>query len=250
MTISVAIIAKDAQKTLPVCLKSVSKLSNDIVVVVDTATSDQTKDVALSYGAKTFPHHFNDFSSQKNFAISKTKNAWVLSLDADEWVSDSLVAEIISLPDNPVSSAFILPRKNFIFGTLINHTNWDPNGLIRLFKKENCVWRGTVHEQLHTSGSVGKLTSPIYHTNYTTVEDFLNRQDKYSTYEASRLFDSGVRFNIVICLIQPIKEFFRRYVWHAGFLDGWHGLYLSYLMSLYHFSVWVKLWQKSRSPSL
>jgi glycosyltransferase involved in cell wall biosynthesis len=245
--LSVAIIAKNAASTIDRCLKSCSGISDDLVVVIDTSTSDTTSQVCRNYKARIYTRKFDNFASQKNYALTHTKNEWVLSLDADEWLNKDLQYELSALVPQGHITAYILPRKNIIFGRTINHTNWDPNGLVRLFNKRKSFWQGDVHEHVQTKGEVANLLSPIYHENYKTVDEFLSRQDKYSTLEADQKLHAGAKFNILLALFQPIFEFFRRYLWHAGFLDGLHGLFLSYLMGIYHFSVWVKLWQKSHA---
>ncbi len=242
--LSVAIITKNSSGTIGKCLESIKPLTDDIVITLNEDITDNTAEICKKFPAKIFTRKFDNFSGQRNYVLAQTKNPWVLSIDADEWLSPDLQSEISALTPPAGITAYSIPRKNFIFGKIINHTNWDPNGPVRLFRKSESSWKGQVHEQIETSGTVAILGSPIFHLNYTTVEDFLSRQDEYSTLEASQKFARGQKFNLALSLFQPIYELFRRYVWHAGFLDGWHGLYLSFLMSIYHFSVWVKLWQK------
>jgi hypothetical protein len=154
-----------------------------------------------------------------------------LSLDADEELSPALIEELQK--HKFVNAAYIIPRKNIIFGKVINYTNWDPNGVMRLFQKSQGKFVGNVHEQWQTNGPVGKLISPIIHHNYSSVEDFITRMNAYTTLETKAT--------------NPIYDFLRRFVWHAGFLDSWHGLFLSYLMAIYHLTVYVKLWQKEHN---
>lgn len=242
--ISAAIITKNSSHTIGKCLESIKLLTDDIVIVLNQEITDDTAAISKKYSNRVFTRKFDNFSGQRNYALSQTKNPWVLSIDADEWLSQDLQSEISALTPAVGVTAYSIPRKNIIFGKVINHTNWDPNGPVRLFAKSGSSWKGQVHEQITTSGSIGSLRSCIFHLNYTTVEEFLSRQDEYSSLEAAQKFASGQQFNLALSLFQPGYEFFRRFVWHAGFLDGWHGLYLSFLMSVYHISVWVKLWQK------
>ena len=244
MQVSVIIIARDAGRFLPSCLASVKSLSDDVVVVIDDRTTDGSRKVAQDSQARTFTRKFINFSNQKNYAASEAKYNWIFSLDADETASLELVAAIKNLPEISLFPAYSVPRKNKIFGQIINHTNWDPYGLVRLYDKSKCHWQGEVHEQVAVDGTAGRLYDPIHHDNYHTVDEFLARQNVYSSLEADRLFNQGTRFSFVQLFFQPLFDFGRRYIWHAGFLDGMHGLALSYLMAVYHLSVWVKLWQK------
>lgn len=211
--ISIAIIATSESIIRNDCLDSAKKVSDDIVIVTNR------------------DHEFVNYSDQKNYAVSKCVNDWVLSLDSDEVLSVELCHELLTM--NYELDAYVIPRKNIIFGKMINHTNWDPNGVLRLFKKSKGKFVGKVHEQLQTNGRVGKLNNPIIHYNYATVEEFLDKMNRYSTLETVQ--------------INPFYDFFRRYVWHAGFLDGWHGLFLSYLQAIYYLEVWVKRRLSSRS---
>jgi glycosyltransferase involved in cell wall biosynthesis len=249
MHVSVVVIARDVEKSLPVCLAGIKGLTDNIVVVVDTRTSDNTKVLAQNLGCQVFERKFDSYSGQKNYADSKAKYDWILSLDADETASPGLVAAIKTLPENPLFKSYNLPRKNKIFGKYITHTNWDPNGLIRLFDKNYCRWEGKIHEEIVTKGDTGRLYDCIYHDNYQDVEEFMTRQDRYSTIRAEELYNHKTRFSLFRFFVEPLTDFVRRYFWHVGFLDSLHGLFLSYLMSIYHLSVWIKLWQKYQKVS-
>ncbi len=211
--LSVAIIATSKPVILPECLQSAGQVSSDVVIVTNA------------------DHEFKNYADQKNYAVNRCANEWVLSLDADEVLSPQLTEELKHLDFKDV--AYIIPRKNIIFGKTINHTNWDPNGVLRLFQKSKGQFVGMVHEQWQTSGSIGQVTGPIIHYNYATVEEFITKMNTYTVLE-DRAENPGL-------------EFLRRYIWHAGFLDGWHGLFLSYLMAIYHLIVIVKLWEKRKS---
>jgi len=212
MTISVAIIATNRICISPQCLDSAKKLSDDVVIVTNA------------------DHKFINYSDQKNYAASRCKYDWILSLDADEYISSALANEIKNLDFS--SDAYYIPRLNYIFGKPIYHTNWGPSDdtHIWLFNKLKCRWVGDVHEEIKTDGKVGNLKGVKIHHNYTSVAQFMNKLNDYTSREKAGR--------------NPIYEFVRRYIWHKGFLDGWHGLFLSYLMMIYHLSTWVKLWQK------
>lgn len=238
MDLSVAIIARDAETDLGSCLASLKGLTDDVVLVVDDRTSDNTATVAKKLGAKTFTKKFVNFANQKNFAVSCTAHDWVLSLDADEEVSPELHKEISSIDFKSTPySAFKIPRLNFIFGKPIYHTNWGPgdDSHIWLFKKSHGKWIGQVHEEVMVKGKVGTLNASKLHHNYQTVEQFIQKMNTYTSFESEPT--------------NPVYDFLRRYVWHLGFLDGWHGLFLSYLQAMSHIVVWIKLWEKKKLSS-
>ena len=249
MQISVVIIAKDAEKFISACVSSVKTLSGDIVVVVDSRTTDATARIAAELGSRVFFRDFDNFSAQKNFADSQAVNNWILSLDADESASPGLLSAIKGLPDKPLFQAYYLLRNNKIFGKYILHSNWDPYGLIRIFDKQRCHWEGEIHEEIVVDGEAGRLYDCIYHDNYRTVVEFVTRQDYYSTLQANKLYSRNTPFSYFRFAVDPLIDFCRRFFLHAGFLDNLHGLFLSYLMVVYHLSVWIKLWQKYQKVS-
>lgn len=212
MKISVAIITRDKNKINPKTLATANLVSCDVVVV----TGDD--------------HKFVNFSDQKNYTAKICKHDWILSLDDDEWLSTDLINEINTLSAD--FFAYKIPRLNYIFGKAIYHTNWGPceDSHIWLNDKRHGKWEGDVHEEIKTSGSVGELKGHKIHQNYVSVEQFMSKLNDYTSRETM--------------FINPLFDFARRYIWHKGFLDGWHGLFLSYLMMIYHLTVWVKLWQK------
>lgn len=246
MQVSVTIIVRDGAATLQSCLNSIHGLSSDVVVVVDDRTTDSSAQIAREFGANVHIHKFQNFSYQHTFADKQTKFDWVLSIDADEIASPGLVREIKSLSENPGPVAFWIPRKNKIFGKFIKYSNWDPDGVLRLYNKNFVTWNGEVHEQIRFQGRPGRLKFPIEHENYHSVEEFIARQNTYSSYQAQKLFHQGKKFSFWRLFWNSFYDFARRYFWHTGFLDGLHGLFLSYLMAIYHLSVWIKLWEKQQ----
>lgn len=242
--LTVIVIAKDAQNTLDKCLSSVKSLADEILVFIDERTTDQTRIIALKYNAKITTGKFTDFSDLRNRLATQAAGDWLLHIDSDEWLSSQLITEIKTVLTHPIYLAYRLPRLNFIFGKYIRHTNWDPHGLIRLYSAQRFTWTGLVHSELQVPTPVGRLTSPIYHLNYTSVEQFISKMDQYTSLDATGI----VNFSLVKFFFEPIKDFFRRFIRHAGFLDGWHGLFLSYLMAIYYLELWIKVWQKQNPP--
>lgn len=209
MDLSVTIIARSRSEIFSQCLRTAGKISDDIVVITNSS------------------HKFVNYSDQKNFAASKCKYDWILSLDDDEWLEDGLIKEINDIK-NWDYGGFLIKRKNIIFGKVMNHTNWEPQAdkHIWLYNPKLGKWIGTVHEEIVINGRIGELKFCKMHENYTTVEQFMNKLNVYTSKETKS--------------VNPIYDFLRRYFWHLGFLDGWHGLFLSYLMMIYHLTVWIK----------
>jgi glycosyltransferase involved in cell wall biosynthesis len=239
--LSITIIAKNASSTIRQCITSVLTLANDIVVVVDSESTDETLVIAASLGCKTHVRKLQNFADQKNYAASLTANDWILSLDADETVSDGLKSEIQTTLKNPEFFAYSIPRTNIIFGKVISHTNWSPEDdrHVWLFNKHHFRWSGLVHEHVVGTSPVGKLTHPKIHANYTNVSQFLSKLNLYTSFE-SQLRE----YRPILFIIYPFWKFIRHFIIKMGFLDGWHGFYLSYLQALYGLVVVVKTWEK------
>ncbi len=224
---SVTIIATNRSVILPQCLDTAKKISDDVVIVTNA------------------DHEFTNFADQKNYAISRCLHNWVLSLDADESLSPELILEIKNLDLS--DDAYTIPRVNYIFGKSISHTNWSPENdrHVWLFDKTKCYWEGAVHEHVRVNGTIGHLRGPKVHYNYQTVEQFVDKMNHYTTFEAQNR-----KFSYLSLITYPIWKFVRHYFIYLGFLDGWHGLFLSYLQAVYGLSVYVKAWFRTVSPSL
>jgi len=238
---SVNVIARDSVSTISDCLESLRGLSDDLVIVVDSRSTDASEKIAGKFTTKIFNHKFIDFADQRNFAVTKSVHAWILSVDADEVVSRELREYLNKFREiNLPFDAFAIKRHNFIFQKLIKHSNWDPNGIVRLFDKTFGKWSGKIHETWESTGKVGLINLPILHNNYKTVEEFMSKLEIYTTAEAEQISHFSI-FQFIWC---PTIEFFRRFIFHVGFLDGFHGLFLSFLMWIYQINIWIKVWQK------
>lgn len=232
MNLSVIIITKNSADRISKCLSSVKDLSDDIVVVIDDSTVDKTESVVKQFGARYIRRKFTNFADQKNFAISACKNDWILSLDDDEYLTSQLCHEIVSVLPTTSCVAFKIPRLNYIFARPIYHSGWSPknDSHVWLFRKSKSKWVGDVHEEVIFEGKVGTLKNYKIHNAYSTVEQFVSKLNQYTSLETKNQ--------------NPFGEFIKRYIWHRGFLDGWHGLFLSYLMFIYRLTTWVKIWEK------
>lgn len=242
--ISAVAIVLNEEKDLPRLLKTLKWV--DEVVVVDGGSTDKTAEVAKRTGTKVYQRTFNNFASQKNFALSQAANDWVLAVEADEEIPPELAAEVREVIKNKEYVAYLVPRRNIIFGKEIKHSNWAPDVHIWLFRRLAGQWQGAVHEEFVVKkGRVGRLKNAKIHYNYDSVSEFLAKANRYSELEAKSLAASGVRFSFFRLFWNPAFDFCRRFFYKLGFLDGLHGLFLSLLQAIYLISVQVKLWEIS-----
>lgn len=246
--ISVVINTFNEEKRLPRCLASVKGFANEIVVV-DMMSTDSTRDIAKKFGARVFKHKKLSFvEPARNFAISKARHEWIMLLDSDEELSESLKLFLKKETKKPQADYYRLPRKNIIFGKWIKHTGWWPDYNIRFFRKGTVSWNQVIHSIPMTTGTGIDLPInqdfAIKHKEYSSIEEYLLRMNRYTTVQSRELNRKGIKFNWTMFITKPLSEFLRRYFAEEGFKDGVHGLALSLLQSLSELVVYAKLWQK------
>jgi len=239
--ISVAIITKDEEANIRECLESVKWV--DEIVVVDNESTDQTRQICQSYQAQVFREQWQGFSRQKNSAIEKTRNEWVLSLDADERVTPELRREIEQvLERDPAVDGYYIPRKNFFLGRWIRYGGWYPDFNLRLFRKRLGRFRQReVHERVEIQGQVGYLKHPLLHITYRSLGEYFERMNRYSTLAAQEMFREGRSFRFRDAFFRPPFTFLQMYLLRAGFLEGYFGFLLAGLYSFYTFAKYSKL---------
>lgn len=243
--ISATIITLNERENIKTAIKSIKGFVDEIIVV-DSGSIDKTVEIAEESGAQVYFRKFDNFANQKNYAVSKARGDWILSVDADEEISVDLAKEIKEAVKNNQFVGYLIPRKNIILGKEIKHSRWSPDTHIWIWKKDFGKWVGEVHEEVVVSGKVGSLKNSKIHNSHKTVSEFIEANNKYSGLEAKSLFKNGIHFPFSKMIWQSVFEFFIRFIYKSGFLDGWRGFCLAYLMSVYKLTVWIKLWELNR----
>ena len=249
--ISVVINTLNEEENLPKALASVKKLADEIVVV-DMHSTDKTVEIAKKVGARVYKHKKTGYvEPARNYAISKTAGDWILILDADEEVPRILADKLKSIStDSKSADYYRLPRKNVIFGKWIKHSRWWPDYNIRFFKKGYVSWSEIIHSVPLTKGKgldlevKGNLA--IVHNHYQSVEQYIDRLNRYTTEHAKSLVEDGEQFKWSQLIKKPANEFMSRYFQGEGFKDGIHGLALAGLQSFSEFVLRLKLWQAEK----
>lgn len=244
--LTVVINTLNEEATIPLVIKSVKKIADEIVVV-DTESTDNTVKVAKSLGAKVFLHKKVSYVEPvRNFAVSKASNEWILVLDADETLSESLAKKIKEIKKSSEADYYRIPRKNIIFGKWMNHTRWWPDYNIRLFKKWFVVWSEEIHTVPVTKGRGADLPDTgefaIIHNNYKNIDDYLSKMSRYTKIQAEGLVKNGYKFEFADIVKKPLSEFLSRYFAGRGYLDGLHGLILSSLQAFSELVLYVRVW--------
>jgi glycosyltransferase involved in cell wall biosynthesis len=245
--ISAVVISENEEHNIDRCLKSL--LFCDEIILVDSNSTDQTRELAKKYTKHIVLRAWSGYSDQKNFANGLAENDWVLSVDADEEVSPELKREInLILSGENSYSAFHAPRKTYHSGKWIRYGGWYPNRLVRLFRKSEGTWVGDeLHERWNTQGRVGKLENHIHHFSFRNIFDQVERNNRYSSLGAVSLAKRGKKFSLwKICTKPPLK-FFETYLLKFGFRDGFPGFLISVSAAYSVFLKWAKLWEFTKS---
>lgn len=248
--ISVVINTLNEEKNLPRAINSIKSIADEIVVV-DMESEDKTVEIAKSLGAKVFTHRKVGYvEPARNFAISKASNPWVFILDADEEIPNSLAQKITKILKDAKADYFRIPRKNIIFGKWMKHSRWWPDYNIRLFKKGAVSWNEIIHMVPMTQGVGGEIEAKeefaVIHHNYDSIEQYLERMNRYSSQHARLRIDEGYKFSWKDIIFKPSNEFLSRYFFGEGYKDGLHGLSLSLLQAFSELTVYLKIWQKEK----
>ena len=248
-TLSVVLLTKNEEARIARCLQSIRWV--DEVVVVDGLSTDRTAEICRHYGAKVIPHPFSgDFGQERNVGADAAIGEWVLSLDADDVVSDELRQAILQvLTDGTTHAAFHTRRKNNFLGHWMIHGGWY-HYYPTLYRKAACRFEGRVHHLLKTTGTRGTLDAAVLHYPFTNLEQFVARQNRYTSLEGQELFDlQGVldpKFVRYQLTWRPLKLFWKSYVKKQGFREGWYGLVFAILYAWVHFLKWAKYWELIR----
>ncbi|MDP3024607.1 MAG: glycosyltransferase family 2 protein [candidate division Zixibacteria bacterium] len=245
--ISAIVITYNEEKNIQRCLESLSWA--DEIVVVDSFSQDRTKDIASSFTDKIFDLGWQGFGKQKEIARTKASYDWVLSVDADEVVSEKLKEEIKSVINkNDSLDGYYIPRLSNFLGRWIKHSGWYPDYVLRLFRKDKARFDDSpVHEKLILDGKAGFLRNEIRHYTDPDISHYLSKMDKYTTLSAQKLLAEGKSATLFDLLLRPVAIFFKMYLFKSGFLDGWQGFLLACFSSFHVFVKYAKLWHLRKS---
>lgn len=224
-TLSVVIITYNAGTTIKKTLESVSFA--DEIIIVDSGSTDDTLKVAAAYTDKIYHQDWLGFGRQKNLALSYAQGDWVLSLDADEWLSDGLKKEVKSVVNETEIELFSIPIKLFFLNKIIRYANGS-NKAFRLFRRGKAFFtEDAVHEKLIGTNKIGELKNSIIHHSFNDISHLVDKLNQYSSLSAEAKQKKGKKGGIFRGLYHKAWLFFRIYFLNLGFLDGTAGFILS-----------------------
>lgn len=241
--ISVVIITYNEEKYIERCIKSVEEVADEIIVV-DSFSTDRTKEICLRLGVQFIEHPFTGFRDQKNYAIEQANYDYVLSLDADEALSPKLIRSIIAEKANLKYDGYKFNRLNNFCGRWLKYTSMYPERKIRLFNKNKGEWSGlNIHETiiLKNPKNVKTLKGDLLHWLYDSYEESIAKINSYTSLSAKEYFYLGIKSNGVKLIISPLWRFLYSYVIRGGFLLGYDGYIVSRIQALSCFLKYYKL---------
>jgi glycosyltransferase involved in cell wall biosynthesis len=246
--LSVAIITLNEEDRLPSCLESLSFAEE--VVVVDSGSTDRTLEIARTAGCRVFEESWKGFGLQKQSAVDKCINEWVLVIDADELIPAETAKVIMEILETPQADGYSFPRKNFFNSKWIRHGGWWPDRVVRLFRKTHGhISDEIVHESVIVSGPLAEIGNPIHHQPIRNLHDMLRKVNRYSTLGAERLSAKGGRASVSLALLKGSAAFCKGYLIRCGFLDGAEGFIIAFSHSITTCFKYLKLWEKRLSRS-
>ena len=246
--LSVALITKNEEENIAACLQSVAFARQ--IVIVDSGSADKTLEIAVGFGCDIYAEAWRGFGPQKQSAIDKCREPWILILDADERIpaeTAGIIKEIVT-GGGVKESGFSFPRKNFFQGRWIKHAGWWPDRIVRLFRR-GCgrMSAATVHESVEVTGPVGSIALPIEHYTESRLDKILQKIDRYSTLGAEEAYQQGGSSSVFSAFFRAFLTFVQDYFLRLGVLDGKAGLTLAVTDSINKFFKYAKLSELART---
>ncbi len=246
MKLSAVLITYNESRNIERALRSVAWC--DEIIVVDSGSSDDTVEKAKALGAQVFTRTFDGFGAQKGYAVSCAKNDMVLSLDADEEISEELRKSIESIPTSDHFDGYYLQRIDRFHGKILKHALGGQGSLIRLFDRRKGNFNlKTIHESVEISGATGKLRGMIYHDSYHSISVYFDKFNKHTSMMAELKFEQGKRTSVAGVLLRFPLSLFDSIVAKHCFLDGYEGVLMGIFHSLYTTVKYAKLLELQHS---
>jgi glycosyltransferase involved in cell wall biosynthesis len=230
VSLSAVIITYNEERNIRRCLESLMGVADEIVVV-DSYSTDQTEHICREFGVRFVPHSFEGHIQQKNFAINQATNDWILSLDADEALTETLRYSILEIKENPTFKGYRMNRLTNYCGKWVKHCGWYPDTKTRLIHKDFGRWEGVnPHDRLEINENLpmGLLKGDLLHYSYYTKEDHFKQIAYFGDIAARELHARGKRAGWLTIGLKVIAQFFKSFFLKMGLLDGKTGVLISF----------------------
>lgn len=247
--LSAVIITYNEARNIKRCIASLQDVADEIVVV-DSFSTDATPSICKGMNVQFHQREWKGYSKQKNYGNGLASNDWILSVDADESLSEELKSAILFEKENGKGFNFSFNRLTNYCGQWIKHSGWYPDTKIKMFNRTEDDWQGEVHEVLTVDAKkVKRLKGDLLHYSYHTVSDHVKRTDLYSTLGAKELYENGKKPSLLKLLFNPWLKFNKMYFIKLGFLDGMAGLTIALITAYSTFLKYIKLYYLVKQKS-
>lgn len=245
--LSLVIITFNEEKNIERCLQSVQSVVDEIIIV-DSFSTDKTIEICHKYDAKIIQQKWLGYSKQKNLGNEQASNDFILSLDADEALSETLSQSILELKKTGFKGAFTFNRLNNYCGKWIKHTSWYPDKKLRIWNKNEGEWQGDIHETtvFKSPVDIQHLKGDLLHYSYYSIHEHILQANKFSEIAAETRYKQGKKVGLFKIIFSPFMKFFKEYFIKLGLLDGIHGFTISIIASHETFLKYIKLYLKHR----
>jgi len=241
-SLAAVVLTLNEEDNIRECLESLAWAPRR--VVFDSGSRDATVELAREMGAEVLTRPFDNYAAQRNAALEQVEADWIFFVDADERATPDLAEEVQRVILSPAYAGWWVPRENYIVGRRVRGAGWWPDYQLRLLRRGKARYDPArpVHEVVILDGQAGHLKHPLIHYNYRSWEQFHAKQRRYAIYEAEALLRRGIRPRPHNFILQPWREFRRRFFTLRGYQDGWWGLRLSFWLAYYYgFRPYVEL---------
>jgi glycosyltransferase involved in cell wall biosynthesis len=250
--LSVVIITFNEERNIRRCLESVKEVADEILIV-DSFSKDNTEAICLEYNTRFLKHPFTGHIEQKNYAIDQASFDWIISLDADEALTDELKHSILEVKKNPLFNGYRMNRLTNYCGKWVRFCGWYPDTKVRLVCKQHARWRGTnPHDRLdmRANEKTGFLMGDLLHYSYYTRGDHLKQIEYFGDIAAKEMFERGKRSGWLKIIIKVCAQFIKSFLLKKGFLDGYTGLTISRLSAYASYRKYKKLLDMRQNKNL
>jgi glycosyltransferase involved in cell wall biosynthesis len=245
--LSIVVITLNEEKNIVRCLESLSFSKKPEVLVVDAQSKDKTVRVARKMGAKVLIRGWKGYSDQKNWAFTKCRGGWILSLDADEELTPALAQEIEATVSKPAAgvNGYFIKRRAFFLGKWIRHCGWWPDAQLRLIRRGKGKFSNRpVHEGLEVKGKTLTLAEPMNHYTYHSIDQYLEKMERYSNLFVLSAKEKKRKFWWAYLAFMPGWTFLKMFFLKLGLLDGWRGMQVCGLSAYHEYVKYKKLGRK------
>jgi len=240
--ISACIISYNEEQKIEDCLKSLEGVVDEIIVV-DSLSTDKTKEIIKKYTDKIYDQKFLGHVEQKNLAVDKASNDWILSLDCDERLTDELKKSILKIKNNLENAdAYRVARRTFYVYRWLNHC-WYPDLKVRLFNRKTAKWGGTnPHDRVEVAGNnIVTLDGDMQHYSFNSISEHIQTLDSFTEIGANEIIKKNKKVSIISPWTHGLWTFLKLYVFKKGFMDGYAGLVVSVLSGMHAFVKYNKV---------